>query len=219
MTVPNYRPPEAMNGAPAKVTLARGTLLHRVHKSHRDAAAFNPHPAHCLYGGGRFDGTACDPYGYLYAGLSPAAAVCETLLRSLPFDPAGGPRLLPRVSVEGRRLSTLRLTTDVTVVSLMTAQDLAAVHQDSWLVQTEAIDYAYTRDWAHWIRRHTDPWAQGFVWSSKREPGDRTVLLFGDRCPRGAVEPVDESGVDFGTAEGEQWLNSVLQPYHARLAP
>ncbi|TGA89274.1 RES domain-containing protein [Streptomyces sp. MZ04] len=211
-----------MNGTPAKVTLARGTVLHRVHKSHREAAAFNPHPAHCLYGGGRFDGTSCDPYGYLYAGLSPAAAVCETLLRSLPFDPSGGPRLLPRVSVEGRRLSTLRLTTDVTVVSLMTAQELAAVHQDSWLVQTEAIDYAYTRDWAHWIRRHTDPWAQGFVWSSKREPGDRTVLLFGDRCPQGAVsaaEPVEGGGVDFGTAEGEQWLNSVLQPYHARLAP
>ncbi|MFE6163682.1 RES family NAD+ phosphorylase [Streptomyces sp. NPDC056486] len=217
--MPNYRPPDTMTGTPAKVTLERGTVVHRVHSSRRDPAGFNPRPSHCLYGGGRFDGTSCDPYGYLYVGLSPAAAVCETLLRSLPFDPAGGPRLLPRVSVEGRRLSTLRLATDVTVVSLMSAQDLAAVHQDSWLVQTEAIDYAYTRDWAHWIRGHTDPWAQGFVWSSKREPGDRTVLLFGDRCPKGAVEAVEGDAVDFGTTDGEAWLNSVLQPYHARLAP
>ncbi|MEV3987805.1 RES family NAD+ phosphorylase [Streptomyces sp. NPDC049837] len=217
--MPNYRPPEAMTGTPGKVTLPRGTTLYRVHAAHRDAAAFNPVPSHCLYGGGRFDGTACDPYGYLYAGLGAEAALCETLLRSLPFDPAGGPRLLPRVSVARRRLSRLRLGTDVDVVSLVSARDLAAVHQDSWLVHTEAHEYAYTRDWAHWIRQHTDPWAQGLIWSSKREPGDRTVVLFGDRCPPGAVEAVAEGAVDFGTLEGEEWLDSVLQPYHVRLAP
>ncbi|MET7357228.1 RES family NAD+ phosphorylase [Streptomyces sp. NPDC005562] len=217
--MPNYRPPDRLSATPVKTTLPRGTVLYRVHSARRDATAFNPNPAHCLYGGGRFDGTGCDPYGYLYAGLSPVAAVCETLLRSLPFDPAGGPRLVPRVSVRGRRLTTLRLAADVTVVSLMTAQDLAGVHQDTWLVQAEAIDYAYTRDWAHWIRDHTDPWAQGFVWRSKREPEDRTVLLFGDRCPRGAVETVDEVPVDFGTEDGDRWLSSVLEPYYARLAP
>ncbi|MET7602414.1 RES family NAD+ phosphorylase [Streptomyces avermitilis] len=217
--MPNHRPPAALTGTPGKAILARGTLLHRVHSVHRDAAAFNPRPTHCLYGGGRFDGTSCHPYGYLYAGSTPAAAVCETLLRSVPFDPSGGPRLLPRVSVERRGLSALRLTTDLDVVSLMTGQDLAAVHQDSWLVQTEAADYAYTRDWAHWIREHTDPWAQGFVWSSKREPGDRAVVLFGDRCPPGALAAVDGHTVDFGTDGGRRWLNSVLQPYHAQLAP
>lgn len=217
--MPNYRPPEAMTGTPAKVTLERGTLLHRVHAAHRDATVFNPRPAHCLYGGGRFDSTPCDRYGYLYAGLGAEAAVCETLLRSLPFDPAGGPRLLPLAGVEHRRLSTLRLTADLTVVSLMSGPELAAVHQDSWLVQTEAHEYAYTRDWAHWIRRNTAPWAQGFLWSSKREPGDRTVVLFEDRCPPGIVDPVEGHAVDLGTDEGQEWLNSVLQPYHVQLAP
>ncbi|QGV82445.1 RES domain-containing protein [Streptomyces ficellus] len=208
-----------MSGAPGKVTLPRGTPLFRVHSAHRDAAAFNPVPAHCLYGGGRFDGTGCDPYGYLYAGLTAGAALCETLLRSLPFDPAGGPRLLPRAGVVRRRLSPLRLGTDLDVVSLVSGRDLAAVHQDGWLVHTEAHDYAYTRDWAHWIRRQTGPWAQGLIWSSKREPGDRTVVLFGDRCPPGAVEAVPEDAVDFGTPDGEAWLDSVLQPYQVRLAP
>jgi hypothetical protein len=41
----------------------------------------------------------------------------------------------------------------------MTGQGLAAVDQDDWLVYTEAHEYAYTRDWAHWIRRCTEPWA------------------------------------------------------------
>ncbi|MER7717777.1 RES family NAD+ phosphorylase [Streptomyces flaveolus] len=217
--MPNYRPPENLTGTPAKATLAQGTLLHRVHALHRNATAFNPQPAHCLYGGGRFDATPCDRYGYLYAGTTPGAAVCETLLRSLPFDPEGGPRLVPGVGVARRGLSTLRLAADLTVVSLMTAQDLAGVRQDSWLVQTEAQDYAYTRDWAHWIRRHTDPWAQGFVWASKREPGDRTVVLFGDRCPPGALEALPGHTVDFSTADGRRYLDSVLQPYHAQLAP
>ncbi|OIJ65156.1 RES family NAD+ phosphorylase [Streptomyces mangrovisoli] len=217
--MPNYRPPEHLTATPAKAVLTRGTVLHRVHSLHRPATAFNPRPAHCLYGGGRFDATACDRYGYLYAGTTPAAAVCETLLRSLPFDPAGGPRLLPRAAVRGRGVSTLRLAADVTVVALMTAQDLAGVHQDSWLVQTEAAEYAYTRDWAHWIRRHTEPWAQGMVWSSKREPGDRTVVLFGDRCPPDAVTEVEGHTVDFATDDGRGWLDSVLRPYFTRLAP
>lgn len=217
--MPNYRPPEVLTGTPGKVMLSRGTQLYRVHGSHRAATDFNPRPAHCLYGGGRFDATGHEPYGYLYAGLSAAAAVCETLLRSLPFDPFGGPRLLQRAAVEGRRLSTLRLTADVCVLPLMSAQDLAAVHQDTWLVQAEAQEYPYTRDWAHWIRRHTEPWAQGMVWSSKREPADRTVVLFGDRCRPGTLHCEEEGAVDFDTAEGRDWLNSALMPYHVQLAP
>lgn len=217
--MPNYRPPEELTGDPGKVTLARGTLLYRVHGSHRGAVDFNPKPAHCLYGGGRFDATEHDPYGYLYTGLSASAAVCETLLRSLPFDPLGGPRLLPRTAVRGRRLSTLRLTSDLCVLPLMSARDLAAVHQDTWLVHTEAQEYPYTRDWAHWIRHHTEPWAQGLVWSSKREPADRTVVLFGDRCRPRTLHCEEEGAVDFDTAEGRDWLNSMLLPYYVQLAP
>jgi len=220
VTVPHYRPPDTLTGTPGKVTLDRGTLLHRIHSSRRPATDFNPRPAHCLYGGGRFDATSCDRYGYLYAGLGPAAAVCETLLRSLPFDPTGAPRLLPHRAVEGRRLSTLRLTADLTVLPLMSARDLAAVHQDTWLVHAEAQEYPYTRDWAHWIRRNAGTWAQGMVWPSKREPMERTVVLFGDRGGLDGTLPADlEDVVDFDTAEGLDWLGSVLGAYHVQLAP
>ncbi|MEU9714248.1 RES family NAD+ phosphorylase [Streptomyces sp. NPDC047976] len=217
--MPNYRPPAEPAGSPAKVTLAAGTPLYRVHSARRPGDAFNPVPAHCLYGGGRFDSTSCDRYGYLYAGLTPQAAVSESVLHSLPFDPSGAARLVPRVAVTGRRLSALRLTESLDVVALVTGQDLAAVHQDSWLVQAEARDYPYTRDWAHWIRRHTDPWAQGFLWSSKREPGERALVLFADRCPPAVLAPTGEDPVDFTTEPGRRWLDQVLLPYHARLAP
>ncbi|MGW1175060.1 RES family NAD+ phosphorylase [Kitasatospora sp. NPDC002543] len=215
----NVRPPEKLPGNPTRVTLAAGTELVRVHSARRAATAFNGNPADCFYGGGRFDGTALDDYGFLYAGLTVEAAVCETLLRSIPFDPAAGPRLVQRAAVRGRRLSFLRLAADVTVVSLVAGRDLASVAQDAWLVQAEAAEYPFTRAWGHWIRAHTAPWSQGFVWPSKREPADRAAVLFLDRCPAGAVEPAGVPPIDLDTPEGLRRLNAVLAPYHAQVAP
>ncbi|MDT3396579.1 RES family NAD+ phosphorylase [Streptomyces sp. B1866] len=217
--MPNHRPPAALPGTPHQVTLPAGTPAYRVHSAHRSATAFNPVPAHAFYDGGRFDSTPYDPYGFVYVGLGVAAAVCEALLRSVPFAADGGPRLIPRVAVERRRLSYLRLAADTAVVSLMSGADLAAVGQDTWLVHAESAEYPQTRHWAHWIRRRTEPWAQGFVWPSKREPADRVAVLFEDRCTAPPLEPAGAPPVDFGTPEGERWLNGVLAPYHAHVAP
>jgi hypothetical protein len=145
--------------------------------------------------------------------------VCEVLLRSLPFESDGSPRLLPREAFERRSLSFLRLAADVDVVSLMSGRDLAAVAQDSWLVHTEGADYPQTRDWGHWIRRQTKPWAQGFVWPSKREPADRVAILFDDRGDAPVLEATGADPIDFGTEDGERWLNGVLAPYRTQAAP
>jgi hypothetical protein len=214
-----YPPPDALPGEPTRATLRAGTPVYRVHSTHRAPSAYNSRPSHAFYYGGRFDSTRYDPYGYLYLGFSIGAAVSEVLLRSLPFESDGGPRLLPRVAFERRSLSFLRLTADVEVVSLMSGADLAAVAQDSWLVHTEGADYPQTRDWGHWIRRQTKPWAQGFVWPSKREPADRVAILFDDRGRAPLLEPAGADPVDFGTEEGERWLNGVLAPYWTRTAP
>jgi hypothetical protein len=214
----NSRPPDAVPGAPVPTVLPSGTALFRLHAAHRAADGFNFRAAHAFYGGGRFDGTDLDPYGYLYAGLTAQAAVCESLLRSVPFA-TGAPRVLPRAAVAGRRLSFLRVEADLTLLPLLSGRDLAAVAQDSWLTQTEAADYPFTRHWGHWIRSRGAPWAHGFLWPSKREPADHALVLFADRCPPGAVRRTDTAPVDFDRPEGEDWLNSVLEPYHARLAP
>lgn len=213
------RPPATLPGTPTKVTLSAGTTLYRVHNRTRSSIAFNPKPVHPLYGGGRFDATELDAYPFLYAGLTSTAAICESLLRSIPFPSDGGERLLLRAVVAGRRLSTVRLATDVTLVSLVSGADLAAVGQDAWLVQAEAAEYPYTRDWCHFIRRHTQPWAQGLIWLSKREPADRAAVLFGDRGAGKALEETDLPPIDFDTPEGEEWLNDALAPYLTRLGP
>ncbi|MEU1190867.1 RES family NAD+ phosphorylase [Streptomyces sp. NPDC005859] len=217
--MPNSRPPAALPAAPAKVTLPGGTDLFRLHSATRSGLDFNPRPAHPFYGGGRFDATALDDYGYLYAGLTPAAVVCESLLRSVPFDPDGGPRLLPRAAVRGKALSFLRLAADVTVLPLVTGRDLAAVAQDAWLVQTEAAEYPFTRHWGHWIRTHTAPWAQGFLWPSKREPAERVAVLFADRLPAAALADHGLPPLALDSPDGGEWLNSVLEPYATRMAP
>ncbi|MFJ5776136.1 RES family NAD+ phosphorylase [Streptomyces sp. NPDC093094] len=217
--MPRARPPVALPGTPTRTVLPAGTPLFRIHSAARQATGHRDVPTPCLYGGGRFDATPCHRYGFLYAGLSVPAAVCETLLRSVPFAVDGTPRAVPRAAVRGRRLSFLRLDADVRMVCLVSGRDLAAVAQDSWLVQAEAVDYPYTRDWGHWIREHTESWAQGFVWTSKREPAHRAAVLFDDRPTAPAVAETGQPPVDFDTPQGEQWLNDVLEAYGARLAP
>ncbi len=215
----NVPPPAALPGEPVPLHLPEGTLLFRLHSSKRSATDFNRRPAHSFYGGGRFDATGLDRYGFLYAGLTAATAVCESLLRSLPFAADAVPRLVPQAAVAGRQVSFLRLAGDATVLPLLSGRDLSAVAQDAWLVQAEAAEYPFTRHWGHWIRERTAPWAQGFRWRSKREPDDHAIVLFEDRCPPGLVVVAGPPPVDFDTATGRDWLNSVLEPYCAQVAP
>ncbi|MFF7144814.1 RES family NAD+ phosphorylase [Streptomyces nodosus] len=214
-----HPPPDTLPGEPTRAVLRAGTSLYRVHATHREPSAYNSHLSHAFYFGGRFDSTPYDRYGYLYAGFSVGAAVCEVLLRSLPFESDGSPRLLQRKVFERRSLSFLRLAADIEVVSLMSAVDLAAVAQDPWLIHTEGADYPQTRDWGHWIRSQTKSWAQGFVWPSKRDPADQVAVFFDDRGEAPLLEPAGAPPVDFGTEEGELWLNGVLTPYRTRTAP
>ncbi|MFE7133752.1 RES family NAD+ phosphorylase [Streptomyces sp. NPDC057638] len=211
-------PPASLPDEPSRAVLRAGTPVYRVHGSGREPTAYNTRLTHPFYYGGRFDSTPYDTYGYVYIGFSAGAALCEVLLRSLPYE-SDGRRLLPRAAFERRSLTFLRLTEDVPVVSLMSGTDLAAVAQDTWLVHAEGMDYPQTRDWGHWIRRSTQGWAQGFVWPSKREPADRVAVLFDDRGGPGALEAAGPASVDFGTPEGEEWLNAALAPYRTRTAP
>jgi RES domain-containing protein len=215
--MPRVPPPPRYQGTPCLHLLPAGTVLYRVHRRSWAASAFNALAADVLFGGGRFDPTADDSYPYLYAAFSERTALVEVLLRSVPFDERGT-RILPRATVRDRRLSNILLTTKVNLLALATSPELAAVGQDEWLVHAGPRDYLQTREWAHWLRRQA-PWAQGLIWPSKRDPGERAVILFGDRCRPGDLQLGDLQPVDLDDGHRVKWLNDMLADYRVTIQP
>lgn len=151
--------------------------------------------------GGRFDPCPDDDYGYCYAALDDLTALAETLLRDVSFDGPG--RSLPAEDIRDRRLALLETRRELSLISLVSFEDLAAAWQDTWLLHAEEDQYAMTRCWGHWLRRCAGT-ADGIVWRSKRNPDGLAVLLFQDRC-ESAIEPSslgyrrldDEAGLDW----------------------
>jgi hypothetical protein len=118
--------------------------------------------------------------------------------------------------VEGRRLSALWPTEELNLVRLVSAADLAAVHQDSWLTSSDVRDSPYTREWAAALRRLA-PWAHGFVWTSTVDLQRTTMILFEDRCPGTSLTVEDRHGKDMSTADGvAPWLAETLTRYGVR---
>jgi hypothetical protein len=221
--MPNVAPPAHYVGDPIRWTLPAGTRLSRIHDVAWDVLAFNPTVVDRHWGGGRFDATHDDPYGYIYAGTSDPVAVSEALLRDVPFDDAGA-RILPKASLKSRRFGWLAPRVPLDLVSLRSGEDLAAVAQDTWLVHAPSRDYGFTRRWGHQIRRWA-PWARGFVWYSRREPDGLAFVFFDDRCPADAFEavtaaipvPPSESRLDVGA--GTVYVRQLLERYRVTVSP
>ncbi|MCI2416177.1 RES family NAD+ phosphorylase [Saccharopolyspora sp. K220] len=217
--MPEATTPPRFDATPNRYVLPADTKLHRVHDRKRRAAEFKPAQLNTGSPGSRFDGTEADPFASYYAGLESTTALAETLLRNLGFG-VDGQRLIRRAQIAGRRLSTVRTTRELNLVSLRTAPDLAAVGQDSWLIDSEGKDaYPKTQKWAAWIRSQAD-WAAGLIWPSKRDTGKLALVLFGDRCGEEALDGDEpEVQIDLDTEIGEAWLNRMLKPYRAVVAP
>lgn len=211
--MPASRPPDCYHGTPARHVLPAGTQLYRVHWQRHEAHEFVPREliADAHFGGGRFDPTADDPYPYLYAAFSRGTALAERLLRGIPYDERGS-RFLPRTEIRGRRVSSVALAADLTLLGLTTSKELAAVSQDEWLIHADSDDYGKTRRWGHWLRRQA-PWAQGLVWPSKRDIGEQALILFGDRCRPADLKPGFLPTIDLDSPEGCTWLREMLADY------
>lgn len=213
-------PPSRFHGTVATHVLPAGRVVSRVHSFGWAAVSFNPVQSNVLFGGSRFDSTSADPYPYLYAGVDDSVALAETLLRDIPADDRGG-RFLPKRAWRNRTVSRLETTTPLTLVSLRSGTDLAAIGQDTWLVWCDAADYPQTRAWAHWLRS-IHPCAAGLVWLSKREPGKEAYVFFGDRCPPGTF--IDAPGplapaAPFVDPVAAAWLRAALRPYRVTIRP
>lgn len=201
--------------------LPAGTVLTRLHDAAFDVAAFNPTVARNALDGGRFDSTPDDPYAFLYAAGDDSTAVAEALLRELPVDERGG-RLLPRRRLGGLRIGWLRTTRDLTLVSLRSGRDLAAVGQDGWLTVGPASDYEMTRRWATAIRSW-DTEAAGMNWRSRLEPDGISYVFFADRCSDEALAeqhddlPLPPGDRELAGGAARRYVGTLLAEYRAVL--
>jgi hypothetical protein len=196
--------------------LETGTTLWRVHHQDLAPTEFNTVLSDDVFGGGRFDGTLADPYPFLYAATDCETALLETLARSIPFN-HHGTRLVLRRTISRQRISALRVIKPLTLISLMTAEDLASAYQDEWLVQADPAEYPQTRRWGSWLRSQETS-AQGIAWPSRRNIGHQAIVLFGDRCPN-PIEVVEGSSVDLDTVAGAAWFNQQLARHRIRVRP
>ncbi|MCD9195276.1 RES family NAD+ phosphorylase [Streptomyces albireticuli] len=210
-------PPTGLPMEPLTHTLAAGTRLWRLHLNRYEAAEFNPRLAHEFFRGSRFDATEKDPYPYLYAALDPVTALSEVLLRSVGYDDATGFRLVPWAQASRYHLSVLRTTAELALVDLTTAEGLAAVWQDAWLVDCEEEDYDKTRYWARLIREHCAR-ADGLLWQSKRCRPRTALQLFGDRCGPGPLRSEPGVTLRLDAEEDVREVNALLEPLRARIS-
>jgi hypothetical protein len=215
--MPLARPPSAAKPSLNRILLSAGTRLWRVHKKYRSCSDFKSVESDAHFGGGRFDSSPGDAYPYLYAAPEQQTALLETLVRAVPFNDKGS-RLIRRAAITDQRISALEPVQDLNLIGLLTTADLAAACQDEWLVYSSPSDYPQTRRWAQWLRAQA-PWAQGFVWPSRRDLGRRSLVLFGDRLPDRALRDALGGSVDLDDAAGAAWINTQLAPYRISVKP
>ncbi|MFF4841449.1 RES family NAD+ phosphorylase [Streptomyces collinus] len=212
-----HAPPAGAQMEPLVRTLPAGTELYRCHRTGRPPESFNPSRQHAYFDGDRFGATEQDPFAYLYAALDPVTALSEVLLRSVRFGGPGAQRRIPWAQASRYSLSVLRTTADISLVDLRSAEGLASVWTDSWLVDAEREDYPKTRYWVRLIREQA-PFVQGLLWQSKRHRPREALQLFGDRCGAVPLEPVDGRTVCLRTEDGAAEARRLLSPVRATIS-
>ncbi|GAA1040721.1 RES family NAD+ phosphorylase [Streptomyces sp. TR1341] len=205
-------PPQDAVMTPVVTVVRAGTVVWRCHEEQYAPGEFNPSVAHEFFKGSRFDPTEKDPYPYLYAALDPVTALSEVLLRSVEFSDGSGVRQIPWAQASQYVLSAVRTTADLTLVDLTTAEGLAAVWQDGWLIDTD--DYAGTRYWVRVIRER-DSAVQGLWWTSKRCRPRPALQLFQDRCPAAPLDPRPQDRLRLASKQDARRVNKLLAPLHA----
>jgi RES domain-containing protein len=207
---------------PVRHVVPAGTELWRVHNTKYRPDEFNPNVADPFEfrAGSRFDGTLLDPYHCLYLADTPTTALAESVLRSRPFEPSVGMRVIPYATVWRRSLSVLRTRCEVTLVSLIEAPDLAAVCQDSTLLEDER-NYVQARRWASEIRAQA-PDVMGLVWQSRHNRPRHALVLFHDRFDHsdgGPLEVLPKEGIPaLDSVEGIDEANQLLAPLRSKIS-
>ncbi|WP_439658951.1 RES domain-containing protein [Lentzea sp. HUAS TT2] len=211
--MPEIPPPPRLVGTPARETVPAGSTFYRVHPADRNPSVFDPQHG-SAFGGGRFDACAGAGYRTLCMSATQETTIAERFLREFAVTQAVQ-RILPRRALAGQVLTQLQTTGDLNLIRLYTSQEVAAVHQDSWLTTSTPDRFHTTREWASWLHKEV-PWADGILWQSIADMPRETVVLFDDRCP--APQRIGTSRALDDPAE-LPWLIDLLKPYGVEVDP
>ncbi|MGI5498727.1 RES family NAD+ phosphorylase [Lentzea sp. CA-135723] len=211
--MPEIPPPPRLTGTPAREVVAAGSTFHRVHPATRKAHLFDPQHS-SVFGGGRFDACIGADHRTLCMSAAPETAIAERFLREFALAECNA-RILQRTALTGQVLTEVRSHTDLNLIRLYYAPDLAAVHQDPWLTTTTPNRFHVTREWAEWLHREV-PWADGILWQSIADMPRQTVVLFDDRC---AAPPATGTVRALDDPAELPWLIDLLKPYGVEVNP
>jgi RES domain-containing protein len=211
--VPLREPPAGPAAPLARQIIPPGTVLWRVHSAQIGAVAFVTGAAAGM--DGRFDSPE-GGYPAMYVSFHQATAVAERFLPGEAFT-VDGRRVLPAAKLAGMVASPVETTVELILLRLMFEQDFVALRQsDEWLVTAAEHEYPLTRLWAAWLR--AQEWtAQGIVWPSAQDMPRQTAVLFGDRCPPGALRAVPNASIGLDDTAGARWLARTLQHHRIRV--
>jgi hypothetical protein len=153
-------------------TMAPGTRLVRVHERDLGELQFNASPRPSA----RFRPIGKPVIPTLYAGVDEDVALAESLFHDVPIRP-GALRQHPLVGLDGRVISELAPTRELTLIQLhgYGLQRLGVTHGE--LIETPAGAYPWTARWAHALHAAAAQ-ADGLVWMSRRFTGSIAVMLW-----------------------------------------
>ena len=174
MTIRN--PPSPLT-RPQFSLLPSGTTLHRVHRTTRRAAEFNPGFGGPTRFAPLYDRTGA-PVPSLCAGTTLRAAIHETVFHDVPANARTRTVRLNEVHI--RTHSELLTNRDLRLVELrnVTLGRWGISRRD--LISSSSALYGQTVLWAEAVH-HDIPDADGLVWTSNQCDPDDACLFFGDR--------------------------------------
>ena len=132
----------------------------------------------------------------LYAGTTLDVALMEIVLRDVPTPSVGFQLTLPEPGLEQRRVTELVLGGPLRMVDF-SAIGLRRIGLDrADVIDCDSSNYPATQAlgaWAHASTQVADPAesVHGIVWTSRHDDSGQAIVLFGDRIPKGALEPKD----------------------------
>jgi len=175
-------PPADLDELVRRMRWPSADVIHRIHPDTYGSDAFNPGPL----GNARFS-PIVDAAGIsiptIYGGTTFACAAMETVFHDVPFAP--GLKTVEKRKLRGHVYSRLLPTEEMILADLsVTALRKLGVTRPQ-LIETEKVQYPYTRTWAEAIHAQCKD-VQGLCWISRQDDRARAIVLFGDRI---AIRP------------------------------